>query len=399
MRELLRAYQNAVAGEVARFEGHVAKFMGDGVLAYFGWPQAHEDDAERAVRAGLAVVGGRRRAARRRRASRWPPGSGSRPGSSSSATCSARARRGRRRWSARPRTSPPGCRPSAEPGDGGDRRRHPPAGRRAVRARRRSGRGRSRASPRRSRPSASSARAGRRAASRRGTAARPDAAGRARAGAGAPARPLAAGPDRRGPGGAALGRARDRQVAAGPRPCARRPAAEGRTSLRYQCSPHHTDSALWPVDPAARAGRRPRARGRARGSARQAGGAARRAVAEPAARQPRSWRRSSACDGSATATRPRDLTPQQRKARTFQVLVDQLAGLARRAAGPGGARGRALGRPDHAGAVRPDRRPAPAPAGAARRDLPPRAAAALDGLPARHAAHPRPPRPAARPRR
>src|SRR5918998_2052810 len=56
MREVLRAYQNAVAGEVARFEGHVAKFMGDGVLCYFGWPRAHEDDAERAVRAGLAVA-------------------------------------------------------------------------------------------------------------------------------------------------------------------------------------------------------------------------------------------------------------------------------------------------------------------------------------------------------
>ena len=56
MREVLRAYQDAVAGEVARFEGHVAKFMGDGVLAYFGWPRAHEDDAERAVRAGLAIV-------------------------------------------------------------------------------------------------------------------------------------------------------------------------------------------------------------------------------------------------------------------------------------------------------------------------------------------------------
>ena len=39
MREVIRAYQNAVAGEIARFEGHVAKFMGDGVLAYFGWPQ------------------------------------------------------------------------------------------------------------------------------------------------------------------------------------------------------------------------------------------------------------------------------------------------------------------------------------------------------------------------
>jgi class 3 adenylate cyclase/predicted ATPase len=56
MREVLRSYQNAVAGEVSRFEGHVAKFMGDGVLAYFGWPRAHEDEAERSVRAGLAIV-------------------------------------------------------------------------------------------------------------------------------------------------------------------------------------------------------------------------------------------------------------------------------------------------------------------------------------------------------
>jgi class 3 adenylate cyclase/predicted ATPase len=56
MREVLRSYQNTVAGEIARFEGHVAKFMGDGVLAYFGWPRAHEDEAERAVRAGLALM-------------------------------------------------------------------------------------------------------------------------------------------------------------------------------------------------------------------------------------------------------------------------------------------------------------------------------------------------------
>ena len=56
LREVILAYQNAVAGEAARFAGHVAKFMGDGVLVYFGWPQAHEDDAERAVRAGLAMV-------------------------------------------------------------------------------------------------------------------------------------------------------------------------------------------------------------------------------------------------------------------------------------------------------------------------------------------------------
>jgi class 3 adenylate cyclase len=56
MREVIRGYQDTVAGEITRFEGHVAKFMGDGVLAYFGWPRAHEDEAERAVRAGLALV-------------------------------------------------------------------------------------------------------------------------------------------------------------------------------------------------------------------------------------------------------------------------------------------------------------------------------------------------------
>jgi class 3 adenylate cyclase/tetratricopeptide (TPR) repeat protein len=56
MREVIRAYQNTVAGEITRFEGHVAKFMGDGVLAYFGWPRAHEDEAERALRAGLSLV-------------------------------------------------------------------------------------------------------------------------------------------------------------------------------------------------------------------------------------------------------------------------------------------------------------------------------------------------------
>ena len=55
MRSVLTAYQNAVAGAVTRFEGSVAKYMGDGVLCYFGYPRAHEDDAERAVRAGSAI--------------------------------------------------------------------------------------------------------------------------------------------------------------------------------------------------------------------------------------------------------------------------------------------------------------------------------------------------------
>src|SRR5207237_3968385 len=56
MREVLRGYQNTVAGEITRLGGHVAKLMGDGVLAYFGWPRAHEDDAARAARAGLSAV-------------------------------------------------------------------------------------------------------------------------------------------------------------------------------------------------------------------------------------------------------------------------------------------------------------------------------------------------------
>ena len=56
MRSIIQSYQNRVSAEIKRFEGHVAKLMGDGVLAYFGWPQAHEDDAERAIRAGLATT-------------------------------------------------------------------------------------------------------------------------------------------------------------------------------------------------------------------------------------------------------------------------------------------------------------------------------------------------------
>jgi class 3 adenylate cyclase len=56
LRELIGDYHHAVAETVGRFDGFVAKYMGDGVLIYFGYPQAHEDDAERAVRAGLAVI-------------------------------------------------------------------------------------------------------------------------------------------------------------------------------------------------------------------------------------------------------------------------------------------------------------------------------------------------------
>jgi class 3 adenylate cyclase len=56
MRRVIRAYQDACSGVVARYDGFVAKFMGDGILAYFGFPRAHEDDAARAVHAALELV-------------------------------------------------------------------------------------------------------------------------------------------------------------------------------------------------------------------------------------------------------------------------------------------------------------------------------------------------------
>jgi class 3 adenylate cyclase len=56
LREVITGYQKCVAETVGRLDGFVAKYMGDGVLVYFGYPQAHEDDAERAVRASLELV-------------------------------------------------------------------------------------------------------------------------------------------------------------------------------------------------------------------------------------------------------------------------------------------------------------------------------------------------------
>jgi len=56
LREVVRAYQDTCAKVIARFEGHIAQYLGDGLLVYFGYPQAHEDDAQRAVRAGLGMI-------------------------------------------------------------------------------------------------------------------------------------------------------------------------------------------------------------------------------------------------------------------------------------------------------------------------------------------------------
>ena len=56
LREVMTAYQKACGAVVERYEGHVAQYLGDGLMTYFGWPKAHEDDAQRAVRAGLEIV-------------------------------------------------------------------------------------------------------------------------------------------------------------------------------------------------------------------------------------------------------------------------------------------------------------------------------------------------------
>ena len=56
LREVVRAYQETAAEVIARFEGHIAQYLGDGLLVYFGYPRAHEDDAQRAVRTGLEII-------------------------------------------------------------------------------------------------------------------------------------------------------------------------------------------------------------------------------------------------------------------------------------------------------------------------------------------------------
>src|SRR3989454_11778342 len=55
-REVVRAYQQVCSEVITRFDGHIAQLLGDGLLVYFGYPQAHEDDAQRAVRTGLGIL-------------------------------------------------------------------------------------------------------------------------------------------------------------------------------------------------------------------------------------------------------------------------------------------------------------------------------------------------------
>src|SRR4029434_11229860 len=56
LRDVVRAYQESAARVIETFGGYIAQYLGDGLLVYFGHPQAHEDDAQRAVRAGLGII-------------------------------------------------------------------------------------------------------------------------------------------------------------------------------------------------------------------------------------------------------------------------------------------------------------------------------------------------------
>ena len=56
LRDVITSYQNRCSVAIRRYDGFVAKYMGDGILVYFGYPRAHEDEAERSLRAGLDIV-------------------------------------------------------------------------------------------------------------------------------------------------------------------------------------------------------------------------------------------------------------------------------------------------------------------------------------------------------
>jgi len=112
LRDVLGAYHDCVAKTIGRFDGFVARYMGDGVLVYFGYPQAHEHDAERAVRAGLSLI----EAVRHLQApERLRIRIGIATGWWSSANWADEARRKNGTSSARRQTSPLGCRLSLNP--------------------------------------------------------------------------------------------------------------------------------------------------------------------------------------------------------------------------------------------------------------------------------------------
>jgi len=111
MREVIGSYHRCCATSIERNGGFVAKYMGDGVLAYFGYPQAHEHDAERAVQAGLAIVEVAPKLVTQR-ARPCTYGSASRPAWSWSGTSSDQGRRRNAASSARRRILRRGCKRS-----------------------------------------------------------------------------------------------------------------------------------------------------------------------------------------------------------------------------------------------------------------------------------------------
>ena len=331
MREVLRAYQNAVAGEVARFDGHVAKFMGDGVLAYFGWPRAHEDDAERAVRAGLAIAeavgrlatpAGEPLAARvgiatglvvvgdlvGEGAAQEEAVVGETPNLAARLQEAGRARRGggRGRHAPAPGRGVRAARPRPDPAQGLRRARCAASAVVGERPRREPLRGPHGRAARR--PWSGASRSWRCCSS---------AGGRPR-----PARARRCCWSAR-PGSASRGWSG---------PCSTRLAGEEHTALRYQCSPHHTGTALWPVTRQLASRGRPRRRptttrrsstssrrccGKAAGGRRRGGAADRGAArdrrgrplpgAGPHARSsgaPARWRRWSSSSSGSRAARP-----------------------------------------------------------------------------------------------
>jgi SAM domain (Sterile alpha motif)/Adenylate and Guanylate cyclase catalytic domain len=114
LRNVIRQYQDAVVGAITRYDGHVAQYLGDGMLAYFGFPMAHEDDAERGARAALATL--RAVAAMAAPVSKISGCvSASRQASSSPATWSVKDLPGSMRWSVRRPIWPRGCKPWQRP--------------------------------------------------------------------------------------------------------------------------------------------------------------------------------------------------------------------------------------------------------------------------------------------
>ena len=346
LREVISAYQKCVAETVRRFGGFVAKYMGDGVLVYFGYPQAHEDDAERAVRAGLeliaAVAGLKTRAPLQTRVGIATGlvvvGDLIGSGEAQEQASSARRRTSRRACKASPsRTwwSSPRAREDFS----------------AISSSwRTSGQRTSRASPGRCGPGRRCGRVRRKAASRHCTRAGLTALvgreeelelllrrwSRAKTGEGQVV--LLSGE---------AGIGKSRLTAA----LLERLATEPHTRLRYFCSPQHTDSAFYPI-----ISQMERAAGLAHDDTPQAKLDKLDAVLAQTSTSTQdaalfAEMLSLPNDGRYPAL---DLTPEQRRQRTLEALTAQLAGLASQQSGADDLRGCALDRPHEPGSVRSD---------------------------------------------